>query len=322
LDGPNPHGRIDVISGAALAQAGSLWDMQIQPSAWTILGASPQEELGDALAAGDFNGDGIDDLAAGVAGGHVTALDNQGKVYLWYGGPDRLSDSVTDLRSDQADCTIHGAQRNGGIGHAVQFMQLLGGPEKELVVGAPYVSPRSGDPEEDKKRYQWGAIYIFGGQPDLPPIVDLAVRPADVTIYGTTQEALVGYQLAGGKILSENFDDLLTSGYWPSRSKELAAEGVAVILPTERMNYTANAEIHLATPDQAIRIWGGNKQELIGPGLAVGDIDGDNSGDVLIGAPAAMNSMSIPFPYTGILYLFYNDRIRMELYNKSGWLIY
>lgn len=48
-----------------------------RPETWDLFGA--------ALAAGDFNGDGIDDLAIGVPGEAIRDIDNAGMVHILYG---------------------------------------------------------------------------------------------------------------------------------------------------------------------------------------------------------------------------------------------
>jgi hypothetical protein len=57
------------------------------------------DEFGSALASGDFNGDGKDDLAIGVPGEDVGSIDSAGAVEVMYGSSSGLS--PTFPRSDQ-----------------------------------------------------------------------------------------------------------------------------------------------------------------------------------------------------------------------------
>lgn len=60
---------------------------------------------------------------------------------------------------------------------------------------------------------------------------------------------------------------------------------MAVIFPSASLSELAGDTIYLATPGSEIRIWGGRSQEALGTGLAVGDVSGEGSDAVLIGAP-------------------------------------
>lgn len=72
-----------------------------------VKGPPGQDGFGSALAAGDFDGDGFDDLAAG-APFDTTVLPNTGSVQIFYGGRNGLS-----ARGDQL--LVHG---RGGFGPA------------------------------------------------------------------------------------------------------------------------------------------------------------------------------------------------------------
>jgi hypothetical protein len=53
--------------------------------------AEPEDAFGNALAAGDFNNDGYDDLAIGVADEDVRDVVDAGAVHVLYGSPTGLS---------------------------------------------------------------------------------------------------------------------------------------------------------------------------------------------------------------------------------------
>jgi hypothetical protein len=64
--------------------------------------------FGTALAIGDFNGDGIDDLAIGVPGEDVDGISNAGAVNVLYGSAGGLR-SVDDQLWQQGTAGIAGA---------------------------------------------------------------------------------------------------------------------------------------------------------------------------------------------------------------------
>jgi hypothetical protein len=73
--------------------------------------ASPEDNFGSALAAGDFNGDGIFDLAVGVRSDNVriamTDVDNAGAVNVIFGSAGGLT-ITGNLRRDQGNGGIQG----------------------------------------------------------------------------------------------------------------------------------------------------------------------------------------------------------------------
>jgi hypothetical protein len=83
----NP-GAIAVLYGGAGGLQASSRDDQFWHQDSTSVGdtAEAGDRLGAALAAGDFNGDGFDDLAAGAPGELINGFDDAGAVTVLYGG--------------------------------------------------------------------------------------------------------------------------------------------------------------------------------------------------------------------------------------------
>lgn len=301
----NPYGRLDIVAGGDYLEYESEWDLAENTSDWIILGASEQEELGDSLASGDANGDGVGDLFIGVSGASVEPLDNRGKAYLFLGSPARLSGSVTDLAETSADCTLWGADRGDRLGHAVAMPRIFSTRYADLAVSAPRAFEETGNPEVDRRLGSWGAVYMVRGRAEFPERIDFSFERADVTIFGATNGDAFGYQLAGGCILGASWDDLAATSFRAERSSQLSGEGVAVVFPSAALREAADDTIYLATPGEEIRIWGGRSREALGTGLAVGDVSGEGREAVLIGAPDSRDR-------GGQAYLFYSITINPE----------
>ena len=88
--------------------------------------SEPDDLFGWALAAGDFNHDGDDDLAIGSPGG---AVSDRGAVHVLYG----------DLSFDDAFSKINPSTgEDEWFGYSLATGDIDGDDYDDLVVGAPY----------------------------------------------------------------------------------------------------------------------------------------------------------------------------------------
>jgi hypothetical protein len=95
----------------------------------------PGDWLGAALATGDFNGDGCDDLAVGAPGADRAGLVNVGVVWALFGGPDGLANDVLLL----AGLQLGGSMDSGDyMGMVLAAGDLNCDGIDDLTVGVPY----------------------------------------------------------------------------------------------------------------------------------------------------------------------------------------
>lgn len=96
--------------------------------------SEPFDNFGSALAAADFNGDGIDDLAIGVPGENLGAISNAGLVHVL---PGSTGTGLTTVGRQIWLQTIDPADANDAFGLALAAGRLNSGSVADLLVGAP-----------------------------------------------------------------------------------------------------------------------------------------------------------------------------------------
>ena len=109
--------------------------------------------FGHALAKGDFNGDGYDDLAVDAHGEDVDGVANAGAVQVIYGTYYGLSNSWDTLLT-QNDVTGTGIEANDHFGYALTAGDFNGDGYDDLAIGVP---------REDSGATNSGAVQVLEG---------------------------------------------------------------------------------------------------------------------------------------------------------------
>jgi hypothetical protein len=114
--------------------------------------------FGDNWAAGDFNGDGFDDLAIGEWGATVDNFATAGQVHIIYGGVNGLAIANGYQHVDKATAGVTGNPAvNDQFGRSLAAGDLNGDGVDDLVVGCPRCDLGGANNP--------GAVYAFPGSP-------------------------------------------------------------------------------------------------------------------------------------------------------------
>ena len=243
------------------------------------------EQFGYALAAGDFNGDGFDDLAIGVP-----SEDDVGAVLVVYGSPVSLI---------FADHQYFGSFALGGevqpgmrFGAALAAGDFDGDGRDDLAIGAPTF-----DGQGQPQPVDMGLVAVVYGPVLDPPRVHWLYEHA---LYGPGNGEpgdLFGAALVAGDFTGDGVDDLALGT--PGEDLEISANantGAVSVVPGRRFEGLTGAPRQLRPIGFSPNFPNEDPSGLIpdyrtgapyyGQALAAGDFDGNGFADLAIGAPS------------------------------------
>jgi len=247
-----------------------------QSADFTILGKGAGDVLGAAVAAaGDVNGDGIDDILIGALLNDEGGTDDEGAAYLFFGATD-LSGTKALGGIDSADVTFLGKAANDFLGISLSGAGDVNGDGfDDLIISARNNDDGGGNDE--------GAAYIFFGSATLSGTKDLGGgQSADVTFLGKAATDILGGSVSGaGDVNGDGFDDVIV-GAQNNNDGGFNNEGAAyVFFGSATMSGTKDT----GNADEDVRFLGKGAGDILGHSVAgVGDVNGDGFDDIMVGA--------------------------------------
>jgi hypothetical protein len=288
------------------------------------LGDAPEvnDDVGGALASGDFNADGRWDLAVAAPAEDVGSIEDAGLVTVLYGSPSglgRLGSSAVQIWHQSQPSVLGSSEDNDRLGFALAAGQLGNGPQDDLAMGVPL---------ED-----------LNADPNVPG--------DDVTNGGAVN---VLFGSSGGLVTSGNelwFEHLRAPGAPPTPTEAESFDLFGLSLAAADLGNGATEDLTVGVPGddvgaeenaggldvfyggsggltQATKQWNEvipRRQSLFGYALAAADFGRGAPSDVVAGAPRPLASGGFPPPYTepGSVGVIYGSSSGLTKVGRQTW---
>jgi hypothetical protein len=312
-------GAVNIIYGSGLGLLGSgnqVWYQGRVANGVAVRGGPEARDLfGSAIATGDFNRDGYDDLAIGAPGEDSGA----GAVNVLWGSASGLTTAVAGNAGNQLwdRSLLIGSRRSGDqFGYSLAAADFDDDGDDDLAVGAPY-APANGKP-------QAGVVNILNGSfSGLTDQDNLELHRDSPGIAGEADSYdHFGYALATGDFKGRGGRRDLVIGV-PGDGPDWFSGSIQYVYgSTSGLAGASNSFLHQDSP----YVPGGREGfDMFGSTLRVGDFNGDDFDDLAVGVPGEDYNVSNTGGFVvyvgrmGMVNVFYGGFSGFNLSYSQGW---
>jgi hypothetical protein len=288
------------------------------------------DRFGETLAAGDFDGDDISDLAIGVPHenlGGFGDIFNAGQVYIVHGSTsgilisgsdrDRLQQSIGDRSSDEREDTF---------GWSLVAADFSGDGFDDLAVGVPGEDLGGGSdstgPLEGSRRVDAGMIMVYpGSRSGLQRNLRFCFSQDSGGVPGADEDGdQFGYTLAAGDFNGDGLRDLAIGAPFEdvitSTGANVQNAGAVFVLPGEGIHCLTSTGSKIWHQAQG---WGSGTAEAgdrFGMALASWNFGRGSQADLVIGVPF---EELFTIPDVGMIHVLYGSSTGLTTTGNQFW---
>jgi FG-GAP repeat len=277
-----------LISLAASTQAAPLppvLDLNVTPGeeaspTLRVHGEHRGDHLGEALAFGDLDGDGLADLVIGAPLADPGGRTDAGEVIVIWGSRDLAGASLfLSEEVDERVTRFPGHLAMEQMGSAVVCGDLNGDGFDDLIVGVRLGGETGAGPTEPGK-----VVVVWGGS----GFRQESISQPDLTLLAEEPGAQLGWSMAVGDLNGDGTEDLAMGAVTADAPGGVINAGaVAVIFGGTHLS-DGVLSLSASTEDARFAwITGDDPGDQMGFALACGDVNGDGFADLVAGAPGS-----------------------------------
>ncbi|HSE42161.1 MAG TPA: FG-GAP repeat protein, partial [Acidobacteriota bacterium] len=276
-----------------------------------------EDQFGSALAAGDFDDDGFDDLAIGVPYEDINGVNNAGAVNVLYGSTNGLSPAGDQFWHQDSNGVLSDAATGDNFGNALAVGDFDNDGFADLAIA---VGGEDVNNEENS-----GAVNILFGSSEGLAAANDQFLDGNNLIGDSSEYDVFGATLAAGNFNGDAYDDLAI-GIPYKNFGNVSNAGAALVLYGSSFGLLPAvnqlwAQDNTGLPDHHDDSFGSReKDDTFGWALTAGDFNGDTIDDLAIGVRSEDYLRgSFPVIDTGAVNVIYGSPNGLTASGKQFW---